>query len=482
MSPQHGRPSSRKTPRRARQSRANDAGVAPGAGTLAASTVSSSVATQPAAPSGSPTFPAANLGGGQLPPSALTASPQAESIVPGMAPTRAQRRTQAKQDKQRRGLKVAAIAAAVVLLVGAVFFLLVRNGGSKSPGGSAGRTQQTLALTVGPLHAVSVASALLGTDPSDNTGAIVLLPSRWLLDAAGAGTVFFGQTPTLGKNVPAESLTNSLGITVDGSWSLTPAGLAALVDDVGGVDVTVDTHVIVRKPNGTRDVLLSPGQQHLSGAEAAVYALYLGPREPEARRLARFDQVFVAVLSGLPTSTSEVAPLVEHLGATSLATVPDASLSGFLASLAKATQAQNTLSQTLPTHAVDTGGGTPSYLLDQTGAAEMIDGSFAGSKPSDTAAKQVRVLVQNGVGTPGLGESAYQKLHRAGFAFLPGGNANHFGYPKTIVLIPDGSSQWITQGQQVAKALGVPNTSVKINDQGLTVADIVVILGKDYHP
>ena len=44
-----------------------------------------------------------------------------------------------------------------------------------------------------------------------------------------------------------------------------------MVNDVGGVDVVVDTHVIVSKPNGTRDILLSPGQQHLNGAAAAVY-------------------------------------------------------------------------------------------------------------------------------------------------------------------------------------------------------------------
>ena len=161
------------------------------------------------------------------------------------------------------------------------------------------------------------------------------------------------------------------------------------------------------------------------------------------------------------TTVSECRPSTG--AATSQATVSDASLASFLASLAAATQAQNTLSQTLPTHAIDTGGPTPAYLIDSTGAAAMINGAFADSKPSNTT-RPVRVLVQNGVGTPGLGESAYQKLHRAGFSFLPGGNANHFGYSKTVVLIPDGSSHWIQEGQQVARTLGVPNSAVMIND------------------
>ena len=403
--------------------------------------------------------------------------------MPGMAaPTRAERRAQAKQEQQRRTLRVVAAIVGAVLLAAMLFVVIHGRGGSGAPSGPAGRTQQTLAMTVAPLHTMSVASALLGTDPTDNSGAVVLLPSRWLLDAAGAGSVFYGETPTLGKNVPAESLSNSLGITVDGSWSLTPSGLAALVDDVGGVDVNVRTNVVVRKPDGSRHVLLAPGPQHLAGPAAAVYALYLGPGEPEAARLARFDEVLQGVLGGLPTDASEVEPLVQHLGSTSQATVPDSRLSGFLASLAKATQGDNTLFQVLPTRAVDTGGGNPAYLLDSTAAAALIDGSFAGSKPPASAAQPVRVLVQNGVGTPGLGESAYQKLHHAGFSFIPGGNANHFGYAKTLILIPDGSSEWIQQGQAVAHALGVPTNGIRINSQGLTVADIVVILGKDYHP
>jgi len=51
-----------------------------------------------------------------------------------------------------------------------------------------------------------------------------------------------------------------------------------------------------------------------------------------------------------------------------------------------------------------------------------------------------------------------------------------------VVLIPDGSSESIQTGQSVAKALGVPAGSVMIDDQGQTVADIVVILGQDFKP
>jgi hypothetical protein len=477
VSPQHARPSGRKSPRRARGRRDETPQSTPSAGVPVAPVTTlevPSAGTTVTPRSAPPAQPAATA--------PATPVRAADSMTQTLTPTRAQRRAEAEQARRRRMLQILAGVAAAVVFLGAVVLLVTRGGGSTPPPAAGGRTQQTLALVVAPLHAASVVSALLGTDPTQNSGATVLLPSRLLVDAAGSGTVFFGQTTSLGKNAPADALTNSLDVTVDGTWSLTPSGLASLVDDVGGVEVAVNTQVIVRKANGQRTVLVSPGQQKLDGPAAAAYALYLAPREPELSRLARFDQVWQGVLSGLPTSSSAVAPLVDHLGAKSLATVSDANLSTFLASLAKATQAQNTTSQVLPTTTLDLGGGQTSYLVDQAKTGALIDASFANSKPTDTGVKQVRVLVQNGVGTPGLGADAFRQLHKAGFAFVPGGNANHFGYKKTVVLIPDGTSTWIAQGQKVAQTLGVPHSAVMINPQGLTVADIVVILGADYRP
>jgi hypothetical protein len=486
VSPQHARPSGRKPPRRARGRREAPppvtppiAGPAAPVATMDVPSAGTTVTPQSGSLPASPTV-------GVTPPSApvtpVVPPRAADPMTQTLTPTRAQRRAEADQARRRRTLQILAGVAAAIVFLGAVVLLVTRGGGSTPPPAATGRTQKTLAMGVSPLHTSSVVSALLGTDPTQNTGATVLLPSRLLVDAAGAGTVFYGQTASLGKNVPAESLTSTLDVTVDGTWSLTPSGLATLVDDVGGVDVTVNATVTVRNPNGSRTVLLSPGPQKLQGKAAAAYALYLAPKEPELSRLARFNAVWQGVLLGLPTSSAEVSPLVDALGGKSLATVSDASLSTFLASLAKATQAQNTTTQVLPTKSLDLSGGQTSYLVDQEKAGALIDSAFAGSKPVDTGVAQVRVLVQNGVGTPGLGAAAFRQLHKAGFAFVPGGNANHFGYKKTVVLIPDGSSNWIAEGQKVAKTLGVPQSAVMINPQGLTVADIVVILGGDYEP
>ena len=93
-----------------------------------------------------------------------------------------------------------------------------------------------------------------------------------------------------------------------------------------------------------------------------------------------------------------------------------------------------------------------------------------------------RVLVENGVGTPGLVSQARAKLVDDGFRFIDGGNASSFGLKESLVLIPDGTSQSVTRGRRVADSLGLPSSAVQPSDRGQTVADVIVILGEDFAP
>jgi hypothetical protein len=92
------------------------------------------------------------------------------------------------------------------------------------------------------------------------------------------------------------------------------------------------------------------------------------------------------------------------------------------------------------------------------------------------------VLVQNGVGTPGLGASARDDLVGAGMVYINGGNAEEFGQPTTQVIIGDATAESQQVGAEVAQALGVPPTAVVVSEDGQNVADVVVILGADFQP
>jgi hypothetical protein len=92
-----------------------------------------------------------------------------------------------------------------------------------------------------------------------------------------------------------------------------------------------------------------------------------------------------------------------------------------------------------------------------------------------------RVLVLNGVGTPGLGEAVRAKLAPAGFVFVGSRNAPQFGVATTQVLVPEATAEAQALGERVAKAIGVPASSVVTQDFG-TVADVVVLVGEDFTP
>ena len=113
----------------------------------------------------------------------------------------------------------------------------------------------------------------------------------------------------------------------------------------------------------------------------------------------------------------------------------------------------------------------------------MLQSLFAASLQKDRTGDTVRVLVENGVGTPDLVLKARAKLVDDGFRFITGGNSSELSpTARSVVLIKDGSQKSQARGGRVAKSLGLPSTSIEINPRGQTVADVIVILGVDFKP
>lgn len=411
----------------------------------------------------------------------VVGAPVAARIVPrrNRSAERARRRAAAR----RRLLLATGVVVALALgAVGAVLLL----GGGDDDGPPAARTgpaaQQTLLLQVTGGDGVSAASALLGAGDGAEASA-VLVPSGVLVDVAGTGTVPFGETTTLPEaSAPAQALTDLVGVRVDDSWVLSGPGLAALVDAVGGVRATVDVDVLSTDAEGNQTVVVRAGTQQLGGTSAAAYATYLGEGEPEQARLARFDEVLLGVLAALPAEAPALESLVGGLGEASRSTLDPIGLAGRLAPLRDAVAAEELVSDLLPVTEIDTGGGAPTYGIDSGQVGAMMRARFPGALQTDAGGEVLRVLVENGVGTPGLVEQAREKLVAAGFRFVNGGNAASFTGDPSVVIIPDGTEQSVSRGQRVAAALGLPDSAIAPSDRGQTVADVIVILGSDFTP
>jgi anionic cell wall polymer biosynthesis LytR-Cps2A-Psr (LCP) family protein len=419
---------------------------------------------------------------------AQTYTPMPASTASATVVARRHRKTEreARRNAARRQLLLVGAAVLAVLLVIGVTVVVLSGRGDKSPVATAPRPphQSTLLVQVAGADGTAVSSALVGVTSRSGTGAALLIPAGLLVDDASSGNTSFGETLTLpSKTASTDALTDLLGVRVNDRWVLSQQGLAALVDKVGGVQVTVDVDVINKNAKGDEVVVVHAGSQKLNGAQAAAYATYLAEGEPETVRLARFNDVFDEVLRSLPANRATVAATLTGLATGSTSSLAAPKLANLLDVLRAAAVKETLHYDVLPVNNIDTGDTVDTYGLDSSKANTLLQSLFAPSLQKDPTGDTVRVLVENGVGTPDLLASARAKLVDAGFRFITGGNASELSATDaTVVLIEDGSQKSQARGARVAKSLKLPSNSIQINPRGQTVADVIVILGADFKP
>ena len=386
---------------------------------------------------------------------------------------------------RRRLLFVGAGILAVLLIVGVIAVVLSsRSHDVTVTAGSRTPHQSTLLVQVSGQDGTAVVNALVGVTPASGSAAALLIPAGLLVDDASSGDMPLGETLTLpSKQASADALTDLLGVRVSNTWVLSQQGLAALVDKVGGVQVTVDKDVISKNAKGDQAVVVRAGSQRLRGPQAAAYATYLADGEPEAVRLARFNDVFDEVLRSLPATKAEIATTLTGLSTGSTASLTPPQLASLLVVLRTTAIKELLHYDVLPVNDIDTGDSVDTYGLDSSKAGALLQTLFAPSLQKDRTGDTVRVLVENGIGTPDLVKAARDKLVKDGFQFITGGNASDLSSTDpSVVLIDDGSDKAQSRGARVAKSLGLPASSIQLNPRGQTVADVIVILGADFKP
>jgi hypothetical protein len=395
---------------------------------------------------------------------------------------RAERAARRKARRQRVLLVAGAVLGVALVVLGS--WLLLRPSDSGTPSTTtAGDKQRITLVQLTGADGTAAASAIVGTTAADDSAVALLVPSRLNVDVAGSGAMAFGETTTIGDpEASSAALTDLLGLRVDDTWTLSKPALAALVDAVGGVQAAVDVDVVDTAPNGDQTVVVKAGNQLLKGAAAADYATYLADDEPEEARLARFDDVLTALVAKLPDDDTGIGAFLAAAGSGSTSDLDQAALAARLAVMRSAAAGGEFVSDVLPVNEIDTGGPVPSYGLNAGDADAALRDKFPGALQKDAAGGVVRVLVENGVGTPGLVEQARSKLVDAGFQFKNGGNASPFSKQPSSIQVGDGTDASLDKGRRVAAALGLPADSVVPNDRGQTIADVIVILGPDFVP
>jgi hypothetical protein len=143
--------------------------------------------------------------------------------------------------------------------------------------------------------------------------------------------------------------------------------------------------------------------------------------------------------------------------------------------------ADDVVYKNLPVKPIDSGG-PAANRVDNEATAAMVADLLPEALRTPGPNSKVRVLVQNGVGSPGLNAQAREELVGAGFTYVNGGNAAEFGKATTEIVLPDATAESLQWGADIAEALGVPASAVAVADSGQSVADVIVVLGSDFEP
>jgi hypothetical protein len=404
--------------------------------------------------------------------------------VVGRRPTRRELRAERRQRRRRLGAGgiVGLVVVVLAAFVGGGFFVHSATSGPTKPGDP----QQTMLIALTGADRSAEATMLAAHQAKPRQSFELLIPSRLLTDVCGYGSQQFGHVFTLpdGSGLARTTLGQVLGaVRIDRTLTLTEAQLSRLVDGVGGVTVDVDTDVITTS-GGVRVVAVPKGpSQRLSGANAVLFATYVAPGEQPAASLSRFQAVFEALITALPAKPSAVASVLRSAqvdpGAAS-------SAGALFAAIAADDRGNRFLSEIMPSQPIDSGGGAPSYRVDPVGLKSLVASQLGKSLPADDVSKRPTVVIQNGVGTSGLVLSACNRLLPAGFNFAGSGNASSFDHATTQIFVfpstPDDLVRVTREGDRVADLLKVPESDVVASTQGNNVANLVVILGRDYKP
>ncbi len=353
-------------------------------------------------------------------------------------PVRASRVARAAARERRRLIA----ALAVIALAGAAAWLLLPGGGSTPAGPAAeGTDQATSARSPIPVTiAISVRDAAVPLMAIVHTGGqdvpVLTIPPDMALEIPGLGE---GTSATIADQDGAGmriSLSNTVGTWIDHYLVLDMDGIAALADAAGGLTVTLPGTATL--PGRT----VGPGAVALTGSEVATY---LGIDGPNA--FTRWEIVLPALLGartgGLTGESDDLAAVSRVLPVGGQARI-----------------------DTFPTRAAASSSLVPDY---RTLDALMVEDFGVGRPP-------VGVLVQNGVGTPGIGAEVAARIVPKGFRVVLSTNADDFDHRTTQVIA--GGDEDVLDAQRALRALGVGELGVTRVPSG--VADITIVIGKDF--
>lgn len=319
---------------------------------------------------------------------------------------------------------LAPVAAAVLVVGGVVAWgsLSARDRSAAPRSETSAIPSKLLLLELRSKDAVMM--AVVGSSGTTPPAALAIPPNVVMtIPGQGDGTV--KDVTLLDGSQAAVAISNLVGAWIPHYAVTDPSHLAAVVDRAGGIQVFGSA---------------------TNGAEVIA-----GLTEPGPARALTWRETLIGLFEAGPSWAPG-----DFVGS------DDAAAGARLVTAAK-----GAAMQALPTANV-----TPGYLRpDYEAIAALMEDRFgmAGQPP-------VRVLVLNGTGAPGVGESVAERLIPEGYRVVVSENASSFDHRETLVVAASEESRGAAE--RVRRLLGVGALSVSAVPSGL--GEVTILVGEDY--
>ena len=365
-------------------------------------------------------------------PSATEGVPSAVASGPALAPEAeppGTRRTRAGMARWARFAAFLVVAAVVGTVAPKVVPAVLPGAEDGAAPGIAPPDQLVVAWTVRLEEAPGatfVAILASGVKPP----VIVAVPADVTINVPGQGIGTVGEAAAGGDvGLVSVALENLIGVRMDGSVDSTTAELQTAVEALGTIEVA---------------------DEPMGGAQVIQYLTSQQPGALPDERFLRWQDVLQGIREGMAVNPAAVAGFPEPLRPVLAAGSPEP--------LAL---------YSLPV--VDLGAGL--LRPDQEGLEAMVDDLFV-----PHAGDEVRIVVLNGVGRPGVGEEVARILVPEGYRLMSTTNADTFGYKETKIIAH--AEDDLVAAERARSLLGVGRIFMGFQPAGL--ADITIVVGEDF--
>ncbi|HYH28561.1 MAG TPA: LytR C-terminal domain-containing protein [Actinomycetota bacterium] len=312
-----------------------------------------------------------------------------------------------------------------------VYRALDRGGatGTAGPGSAPPPEQHVATWVVWPHETRDAAFATVLASGGGRDPLALVVPPYLAVNIPGQG---LGTLEEAGESRDRELMATTVGnviqVPVDAALGSGPPEIMVLVDAVGGVD----------SPEG-----------RLDGAGAAEY---LAAKVDPSDRFIRWQEVLSGILEGIAERPS------------SLGSAP-AALRRALSPLAG--PGRTVLE--LPVRDI----GADLADVDDAELRRLVAERFV--RPGTTV-HDVRLLVLNAHGRPGIGADVARLLVPVGFRLVSSQNASSFGQKETLIVAS--TKEFLDEAELARRTLGVGE--VVLGEQPTRVTDVSVIVGRDF--